>query len=307
MERQIDFWSVPARSSLEEFEQLGLEIVRPCRFSFVAKILTPLNDILVPLAKADAIADLCSRPGIAGVLATRQLASSVPESLGLAIVDDPMRSHHEIHTALARMPGRLWQDFATRIDRSAQIHPSAYVASTNVQIGPDAIIMPGAVIHERTCIGAAARIHAHAVVASDAYEIIILDGCQRLRPQTGGVEIGNQCEIGPSSVITRSAFGGATSIERNSVLDANVTISHDCRIGSNVRIGGGSWIGGRVAIGESASLGPNCTIGNGLTIGERANVALGAVVTRPVGAGAHVSGNFAIDHARMIDHLRRIR
>lgn len=286
---------------------MGLDIVRDCQFSFAAKILTPLDDILVPLVVPAALDDLHARGGISGVITTPELAGLVPELLGLAIADDPMRAHHDIHVTLAEMPYRLWQDFTSEVHPRAEVHPTAWVAPRNVKIGDQAVIMPGAIVHERSWVGASARIHSRAVIGSDAYEIIVLEDRQTLRPQTGGVVIGERCEIGAGSVVTRSAFGGATSIGSDTVLDANVVVSHDSRIGRNVRVGGGSWIGGRVNVGDYASLSPNCTISNGLDIGERAKVALGSVVTRSVGASAHVSGNFAIDHARMIEHMRRIR
>lgn len=302
-----DFWSVPTRSSLTEFRHTGLNVVRSCYFSFAAKILSPIDDILVPLVTDRALDDLVARPGISGVITTPDLAILIPEALGLAIADDPMRAHHEVHCALARMPGRLWRDFPSDIHPSAEIHQTAWVAPRNVRIAANVVILPGAIVCERSRIGASTRIHSRAVVASDAYEIIMLDDRQILRPQTGGVAIGERCEISAGSVITRSAFGGATAIGDGTILDANVVISHDCRIGRDVRIGGGSWIGGRVNVGDYASLGPNSTIGNGLTVGDRAKVALGSVVTRSVVSGQHVSGNFAIDHARTIEHIRRIR
>lgn len=301
------FKSAPVRSSLLEFVGNGLEIVRPCQFSFPAKILTPVNDILVPLVTPDAVKDLCARRGVSGVIATPDLAASVPDTLGLAIANDPMRVHHEIHLALSQIPGRLWQDFPSEIDPSAKIHPMAWVATSNVRIGPNVEVMPGAVIHERSEIGTGTRIHSHAVVGSDAYEIIMLGGQQSLRPQTGGTFIGERCEVMAGAVVTRSAFCGATIIGSRAVLDCNVVVSHDCQLEQDVRIGGSSWIGGRVVIGRHASLGPNCTIGNGLSIGDNAKISLGSVVTRNVNSGAHVSGNFAIEHARMIDHMRQIR
>lgn len=281
--------------------------MRSCRFSFAAKILTPVDDLLVPLIKAEALADITGRSGIAGVIATPDLADRVPSTLGLAIADDPIHAHHDIHVALARMPGRLWNDFDSEIDSSATISPAAWVAPRNVRVGPGVVVMAGAVVAERVVIGAGTRIHPRAVIGSDAYEIVMLDGNQSLRPQTGGVEIGARCEILAGTIVTRSAFCGATTIHDHSVIDGNAVISHDCRIGRNVRIGGGAWIGGRVAVGDGAALGPNCTIGNGLRVGASAKISLGSVVTRDVAEGGHVSGNFAIDHGRMLDHLRSIR
>jgi hypothetical protein len=42
-------------------------------------------------------------------------------------------------------------------------------------------------------------------------------------------------------------------------------------------------------------------------LGARAHVTLGAVVTRDVPEGEHVSGNFAIRYTRFLEFLRGIR
>jgi UDP-3-O-[3-hydroxymyristoyl] glucosamine N-acyltransferase len=218
-----------------------------------------------------------------------------------------MLALHAVHSLLAGIPGRLWVDFESEIDPSADIRPGAYVAPKNVRIGRDAVVMAGAVVHERTSIGEKTRIHSSAVIGAEAYEIIYIDGRQTLRPQTGGVWIEDSCEVLSGTTITRAAFCGATTLESWSVLDCNVTVSHDTLIGSNVRIGGSSWIGGRVTIDDGAVLGPNCTVANGISIGQSARVSLGSVVTRNVEPLGHVSGNFAIPHKTFIENIKKSR
>lgn len=295
------------RSSLAEFASERLQVVRSCLFSCPAKILTPADDILVPLLHEGALSDLLGRNGIAGVITTPELAGKVPNGMGLAITNEPLRAHHEIHVLLSQMPGRLFADFPSEIDPSAEVHPTAWIASRNVRIGAGVRILPFAVVNERSEVGEGSCIHSQAVIGGDAYEIVMIDGQQVLRPQTGGVVIGKNCEILTGSVITRAAFWGATILGDHTVLDCKVIVSHDCHIGTNVRIGGSSWLGGRVKIGDRASLGPNCSISNGLRVGEGAKVSIGAVVTRDVAPHSHVSGNFAIDHQKLIEQLRRTR
>lgn len=299
--------SAAIRSSLAEFASERLQVVRSCLFSCPAKILTPADDILVPLLHEGALPDLLGRNGIAGVITTPELAGKVPGGMGLAITNEPLRAHHEIHVLLSKMPARLFVDFPSEIDPSAEIHPTAWIASRNVRIGAGARILPFAVVNEHSEVGEGSRIHSQAVIGGDAYEIVMIDGQQVLRPQTGGVVIGKNCEILTGSVVTRAAFWGATIVGDRTVLDCKVIVSHDCHIGTNVRIGGSSWLGGRVRIGDRASLGPNCSISNGLRIGEGAKVSIGAVVTRDVASHGHVSGNFAIDHHKLIEQLRRNR
>lgn len=297
-----------ARSALSEFADLpGLEIVRDGRFTWPAKILTPLDDLLVPLIRAEAAADLTAREGISGVVATPELAGLVPDHMALGLSPRPLETLDAIHRRLAGTPGRLWTDVETRISPTATVHPSAVVASRTAAVLDHAEIMALAVVGARTVVGEHSRIHPHASVGAEAYEIVRVDGLQRLRPQTGGTVIGRRCEILGGVVISSSAFGGATEIGDHVVLDGNVVVSHDARIGDGTRVGGGSWIGGRVRIGRDVSMGPGCIVANGLSIGDGAKLSLGAVVTRDVAPGEQVSGNFAIPHARFLEHLRSIR
>lgn len=296
------------RSSLSEFAQpLGLRLVRDCRFIYAAKILSPLDDVVVPLARPSGVGELLGRTGVSGVIATQELAGQVPDDLGLAVSDDPMKALDALHRRLSEIPGRLWRSFETRIDEKAVVHPGALVAGRDVRLLAGAEIRPTAYVAERSVVGERSRVHAGAVVGADAYELVMIDGAQTLRPQAGGVILGADCEILSGVVVTRAAFGGATRLGNRVVLDCNVVVSHDAQIGDGVRIGGGSWIGGRARIGAGASLGPGCVVGNGLTIGDGASVTMGAVVTRDVPAGARVTGNFAVDHARFLSHLKSIR
>jgi acyl-[acyl carrier protein]--UDP-N-acetylglucosamine O-acyltransferase len=296
------------RSRLSEFAaSLGLRLVRDCRFTYAAKILSPLDDMVVPLARASGVEELLGRRGVSGVIATAELAGQVPDHMGLAVCDDPMKALDALHRILADTPGRLWRSFETRIDVDAVVHAGAVIAPKDVRIHAGAEIRPTAYVADRSVVGERSRVHAGAIVGADAYELVMIDGAQTLRPQAGGVVVGSDCEILSGAVLTRAAFGGATRLGSRVVLDCNVVVSHDADIGDGVRIGGGSWIGGRVRIGAGASLGPGCVIGNGLTVGEGASVTMGAVVTRDVPAGERVTGNFAIDHARFLAHLKSVR
>ena len=66
-------------------------------------------------------------------------------------------------------------------------------------------------------------------------------------------------------------------------------------------------LAGPVTLGSGVFVGPNASISSGVTVGSHAHITVGAVVTRDVAEGARVSGNFAIDHDRLIQHLRDIR
>ena len=299
--------TVLQRSTLADFAGLELEVVRDCRFACVAKIATPAHDIVVPLFRETALKELTEREGIAGVIAIPELADHIPDGMGLAVSREPMVVVDKIHRILASDNQRLRKSFETRIDPTARIDPGAVVAPRDVVVEAECEILAGAIVHSGTHVGRGTRIHSNAVIGADAYEVVVINGQQRLRPQTGGTAIGKNCEILSGTIVTRAAFCGATTIGNNVVLDCNSTVSHDCRISDNARVGGNSWLGGRVTIGEGASIGPNVAVANGVAVGQRAKVSIGSVVTRDVKADRQVSGNFAISHDRFLANLRKIR
>jgi len=89
--------------------------------------------------------------------------------------------------------------------------------------------------------------------------------------------------------------------------DNLVHIAHGAAIGSKTRIAANAMIAGSVTIGENVWIGPSASISNGIIIGNNAEITLGAVVTKNVPENGHVSGNFAIDHHKFLEFIKKIR
>jgi UDP-3-O-[3-hydroxymyristoyl] glucosamine N-acyltransferase len=285
----------------------GYRVVRDASFRFAAKIATRLHDMVVPLTDAAYAGQLREGDKFAGVITSEALADLVPEGLGLAIAKDPAEAHAALHARLCAIPGHLWTSFPTEIGPGCDIAPSAVIPPRDVRIGAGSRIGHGVVIHPRSVIGEKVGVHEHCVVGSAAYEVVRLGGQQVLRPQAGGVKLGDGVELLPGVSVSRTAFGGFTELGEAVVVDHKTVVSHDVEIGEETRIGGLSWIGGRVRIGSHAIIGPQVTIANGLVLGDRCRVSLGSVVTRDVDDGQRVTGNFAIPHDRFIERLRNSR
>lgn len=60
-------------------------------------------------------------------------------------------------------------------------------------------------------------------------------------------------------------------------------------------------------IGDNVWIGPGVTITNGIEVGNKASISIGSVVTKSVNDGSTVTGNFAIDHSKFIEHMKTIR
>ena len=115
-----------------------------------------------------------------------------------------------------------------------------------------------------------------------------------------GVEILSKCTV------VRATFGGFTRIGRDTKLDCQVHVAHDCVVGERVRIAACAELSGRVDVGDDAFVGPNVSISNGLTIGPRAFVTLGSVVVRNVDPDQRVTGHFALPHKNWLRFIKSI-
>lgn len=288
-------------------DRLGLDLLRDAEIAYVGKVPTQLNRRLVPCGKKEHLNDAASESGIAAYVVPPELVDAVPVQAGLILSEKPVVTAMAIHEHLVALPGFLWEDFDSRIDSAAIIMPGAYVAPRNVTIGPRTVIFPGAVILERSIIGADCEIGPGTVVGGEAFEQNPGVSPKRILKQAGGVAIEDWVTIQAKGTITRSTFGGFTRIGRETKVDAQVHVAHDCQIGQRVTITACTEISGRVEIGDNAYLGPNCTISNGVRIGSGATVSIGSVVVRDVLEHTRVTGNFALPHDRWLNFIRDYR
>jgi len=234
------------------------------------------------------------------------------------LADDPYLAFARIATLFERLP-------ATQ----PGIHPSAIVdaraqVAAGAAIGPfcciaeDAVIEAGVVlgphcvIGPRCRVGAQARlvarvtlvqdvrlgkrvlVHPGAVLGADGFGLAFDRGAgeghwQKV-PQLGGVEIGDDCEIGANTTIDRGAL-------TDTVLEHDVRLDNQIQIAHNVRIGAHSALAGCAAVAGSATLGRYCLIGGGagilghLSLADRVTVTAMSLVTHSLReAGEYSSG-----------------
>lgn len=286
---------------------LDIKVIRDCEIAYVGKVPSRVSPRLVPCAKLEHIAEAISETGIAGIIATPELAPHVPENIGLAISENSLQSAYLVHDFLCEQKDFHWTSFSKKISSTAQIHPSAVIAENDVVIGENCVIHANAVIYPRTIIGNNSSVGAGAIIGCDGFDVDTTKKIYRILPQAGGVLIGANVDIQAKCTIVRSTFGGFTEIGDESKFDCQVHLAHDCKVGKRVRITACSEVSGRVEIGNGAYLGPNVSISNGVLIGAEAHITIGSVVTRDVPAGSRVSGNFAIEHSKWINLMRKVR
>ncbi|MEZ9370245.1 UDP-3-O-(3-hydroxymyristoyl)glucosamine N-acyltransferase [Shewanella sp. 10N.286.51.B2] len=186
---------------------------------------------------------------------------------------------------------------SAQIDASAQLGENVAIGAnavidTGVIIGNDVQIGAGSVIGEQSIIGSGCILkanvtfyhdvivgqqcifHSGCVIGSDGFGYANERGNWIKIPQTGGVRIGDNVEIGANTTVDRGALSH-TEIHDGVIIDNQVQIAHNCVVGQNTAIAGTSFLAG------SATLGKYCIIGGGSGIAGHLKVA----------DGTHVSGS----------------
>jgi len=287
-------------------ERLGITIVRSQEFDHLGFFTDRRHRVLSPFFNRKFRAELVANPQIVMVLTTPQLAEEIPPERGLATATNPLQTFIKFHIFLHEQ-GSYWRSFKSRISPGARIHPRAYVADNDVEIGGGVIIGPNATVLERTIVGDECVIGPGVVLGCEGYEPRDLDGRRIIVPHAGGVRLGNRVQIQANSAVSRSLYGGFTEIGDETTTDNFVHIAHNVKIGRRCRLAAAAMIAGSTTVGDDVWIGPNSTISSSIKIGNRARVTLGAVVTQDVADDGHVSGNFAIEHKKLLKFIAGIR
>jgi UDP-3-O-[3-hydroxymyristoyl] glucosamine N-acyltransferase len=174
------------------------------------------------------------------------------------------------------------------------------VVYPHVTIGPGARIGEDCIIHARVSIrehveiGRRVILQDGAVIGSDGYGFAQRpDGTHHKIPQTGGVVIEDDVEIGANSTIDRPAVG-ETRIAAGAKLDNLVQIAHGVRIGRDALIAAQVGIAGSTVVEDGVTMAGQVGVVGHITIGRGAVLAAQSGVTNSVDAGTFVTGYPAI-------------
>ncbi len=286
---------------------VGFEVVRDGSFASLGLLSHTKPGMLVGLYDENYMERAAENASIACVLTTADMAGRVSERLSVGVCRDPMDAFYRLHAMLLSETEFYGRDFATEIHPGAVVHPTAYVAPKNVRIGQGCRIEPGAIILEGAILKRRVVIRSGAVIGGEGFEPKMLEGEKRIITHAGGVKIGNNCEIQSNCHVAKAVFGGFTEIGESTKMDALVHIAHNVVVGKRCELAACAMVAGSTTIGDDVFVGPNASLSSEIDIGAGAHISLGAVVTRDVEAGRRVSGNFAINHGKLIQFIKTIR
>ncbi|MGV3278207.1 UDP-3-O-(3-hydroxymyristoyl)glucosamine N-acyltransferase [Rickettsiales bacterium LUAb2] len=180
-----------------------------------------------------------------------------------------------------------------KIGNNCHISDGVFIGS-NVEIGDNTFIGINTVIFDNCKIGS--NCHISSLVSIKCTEMgnncILHEGVRLGQdgfgfaptpqgnikiPQIGGVEIGDDVEIGANSCIDRGALEN-TKVKKGTKIDNLVQIGHNVEVGehcflaSQSGISGSTKVGNRVAIAGQAGLAPHLNIGDFSQIGPKSGV-----------------------------------
>ena len=188
----------------------------------------------------------------------------------------------------------------SRVESGASIGPGCVIGDDCV-VGAGSELVARVTLVTRVRLGRRVLIHPGAVLGADGFGLAF----ERLPdaephwikvPQLGGVQVGDDCEIGANTTVDRGAI-------EDTVLEDDVRLDNQIQIGHNVHIGAHSAMAGCSAVAGSARIGRYCMIGGAagvlghLEICDRVTVTAMSLVTSSIREpGEYSSGTPLMDN-----------
>lgn len=221
---------------------------------------------------------------------------------GICVSNDPKTTFFKVHEFLAKQLPKT----PTTIDPTARIADTATIADYNVVIGSNVEIQDNVVIKEDVIIGDNSVVMDGSVIGTPAFYYYGDNETKEMVYSSGKVRLGKNVIIHSNSTICKGVIGGDTFVDDYTSLDNNIFLGHDVQIGKNVIVAAASSFGGWAEMGDNCFLGVGCNIAPMVKIGANVKGSIGAVITKDVPDNTQVSGNFAIEHSKFINHIKQL-
>lgn len=180
-----------------------------------------------------------------------------------------------------------------KIGKNANIYPNVTILE-GVTIGDNVTIYPGVTIREFCTIGNNVIIQPGAIIGSDGFGYVKVNGENIKIDQIGIVIIEDNVEIGANCTIDRGTIGN-TIIKRGTKLDNLVHLAHNVIVGKQGFITAQVGIAGSTVVGNNVTLGGQSGIIGHLKVGNNITLAGKGVITSNTGDNETLSGYPAIN------------
>tara|TARA_B100000035_G_C20946514_1_gene529997 strand:+ start:122 stop:1063 length:942 start_codon:yes stop_codon:yes gene_type:complete len=160
------------------------------------------------------------------------------------------------------------------------IGPNVFIGE-NCSIGDQTIVHPNTTIYKDVFIGKNCIIHPNCVLGSDGFGFASENDKYQKIEQLGGLEIGNNVEIGAGCTIDRGAISN-TLISDGVKLDNQIHIAHNVSLGSHSAIAASCAIAGSTKIGKNFKMGGLSGILGHLEICDDVTVGAHTLITKSI-------------------------
>jgi UDP-3-O-[3-hydroxymyristoyl] glucosamine N-acyltransferase len=254
-------------------------------------VWSPGTDLLTFVTSQAYLDDAVSRPNVKAVLVDPSVdTEACANTRGVRLVKTNFvkLNFYRLHNSLREFVVHG----SSSIDPSARVHPTALIDPIGVEIGPGVLIEPFVTIEAGTRIGANSIIRTGCRIGTNAMDIKDDEqGNPYMTDHLGGVIIGENVEVGYSSVVDRAIWRHTdTVIGDHTKTSCHVNVSHGVHLGKRNKLAAGVKICGSTFVGDDNWFGPGAIASNLLHIGSRNFVALGASVLTDLGDEAKVVG-----------------
>lgn len=242
-------------------------------------------------------------------------------------VDEAMCAYSKPFYDLHIKPERLFEsgrnNLLADIDNSAQIAKDVFIGvgakigadvqimsgakiMADSQVGDGSIIYPGVTVYPKVSIGKNCRIHSNAVIGADGFGYNFINGQHMKIWHFGGVEIGDDVEIGANSCVDGGTF--QPTVIRNGVkIDNHVQVGHNSYLGNHVVLCGHVAIGGSARLDDYCVLGGKAGAGPGVHLGAGCQLAGGSLAHKDWPAGSKLGGYPAIEMKDWVRSITRFK
>lgn len=231
----------------------------------------------------DQLLVVCNKAEVEKYLNVNYIFTDDPHSVFFSILN---------HFFNQSMPAKVYRNSVVEtnnIGSNVTIGEFCYIGP-EVDINDNVVIKNNVSIEGKVKIGKNTVIYSGAVIGMDGYAYYKdIDGHNARVPHLGGIQIGDNVEIGSNTCIAKGCLGD-TIISDQVKIDNLCHIAHNVFIGKRSNIIALSMLAGSSIIGEDVWVAPCSAVKNQVSVGDNSLVGMGAVVTKNVDDNSIVAG-----------------
>jgi len=245
---------------------------------------------------------ICSQPYLMYALLAQwfeqQRLRSLPVSIHpSAVIDDSAQISGDVSIA-----AHCVIEAGARIEAGVRVGAGCIIGAHSV-VGKDTLLHARVTLYHGVRLGERCIVHSGAVLGADGFGFAPMpnghggQGGWAKIAQLGGVEVGNDVEIGANTTIDRGALDD-TRVGNGVKLDNQIMIAHNVVIGEHVAMAACVGVAGSTRIGARCTIGGAAMLSGHLTLADDVHVSGGTAITASIREPGRYTGVYPFDEHR---------